>query len=59
MEELKKIIGEINELMEQVKSNNELNLKGNKAAGKRARKASVILGKKLKFFRYYSVKANK
>ena len=59
MEELEKFIGEINDLMEQVKSNNELNLKGNKAAGKRARKASVALGKKLKYFRFLSVKANK
>lgn len=59
MEELKVIVEKVNTLMETVKTENEKNLKGNKAAGARARKTSVELGKLLKDFRAISVKANK
>lgn len=59
MEELKQIIERINSLMDSVKTDNEKNLNGNRAAGARARKTSVELGKLLKFFRHVSVNANK
>lgn len=59
MKDLENIITKINELMESMKIDNEKNLAGNKAAGARARKTSVELGKQLKVFRVLSVKANK
>lgn len=59
MEDLKTIVEKINSLMDSIKVDNEKNLNGNKAAGARARKASVELGKLLKFFRHVSVNANK
>lgn len=59
MKELETIVEDINSLMDKIKADNEKNLKGNKAAGARARKNSVELGKKLKVFRELSVKANK
>lgn len=59
MEDLKVIVNEINDLMDAIKSENEKNINGNKAAGRRARKISVELGKKLKAFRSISITANK
>ena len=60
MEELKRIVEEINQIAESLKAENEKNVeKGIKAAGKRARKISVELGKKLKLFREISITANK
>jgi len=59
MKELEIIVEEINSLMDKIKTDNTKNLAGNKAAGARARKNSVELGKKLKAFRVLSVKANK
>lgn len=58
MEELKSMVERINSIMDAIKVDNEKNLNGNKAAGKRARKNSVELGKLLKFFRHISVRAN-
>lgn len=59
MEDLKIIVDEINNLMDTLKLENEKNINGNKAAGRRARKYSVELGKKLKEFRSISITANK
>lgn len=59
MEELKAMVERINSLMDSIKIDNEKNINGNIAAGKRARKTSVELGKLLKFFRHVSVNANK
>ena len=59
MEALKVMVDEINNLMDTLKSENEKNINGNKAAGRRARKLSVELGKKLKIFRSISITANK
>lgn len=59
MEALKTIVEEINSLMDQIKADNEKNINGNKAAGRRARKNSVILGKKLSEFRKISVDVNR
>lgn len=60
MEDLKVMVNEINSLMDSLKSENEKNINsGNKAAGRRARKLSVELGKKLKAFRSISITANK
>lgn len=56
MKELEIIVEEINSLMDKIKTDNTKNLAGNnKAAGARARKNSVELGKKLKAFRVLSV----
>lgn len=59
MEKLTNIVSKINSLMESLKVENEKNLNGNKAAGKRARKISLELGNELKTFRAISVEANK
>lgn len=59
MEKLKAIVESVNSLMDSIKADNEKNIAGNKAAGARARKKSVELGKLLKTFRAVSVEANK
>lgn len=57
---MKKLIGKINEQIELFEENSALQLeKGNKAAGTRARKASLELSKLLKEFRKASIEASK
>ncbi|HLR49300.1 MAG TPA: hypothetical protein VK076_01850 [Candidatus Sphingobacterium stercoripullorum] len=57
---MKKLIDEINAQYEAFKNDSALQLeKGNKAAGTRARKASLELGKLLKDFRKASLDASK
>ena len=56
MEELDKIVAEINNKTAEFQNNAALNLNGNKAAGLRARKASLDLEKLLKQYRKLSVK---
>ena len=60
MEELQKIVEEINTATEAFKANAEAQItKGNKAAGTRARKAALELMKSLKEFRKVSIEASK
>lgn len=56
MEELNDLVNEIIETVDRFKVNATLNLKGNKAAGVRARKATLALEKLFKQFRKESVK---
>lgn len=57
---MKKLVAKINENIELFKVNSEAQLvKGNKAAGARARKAALALMKDLKEFRKVSVEAAK
>lgn len=59
MEELKNIVAEINNKTAEFQNNAALNLKGNKAAGTRARKATLELEKLFKQYRKLSVEASK
>lgn len=60
MEELKSIVEKMNSLFDAIREDNTKNIESkNKAAGKRARKNSVALGKLLAEFRKISVKENK
>lgn len=59
MEELKNIVTEINNKTAEFQNNAALNLKGNKAAGTRARKASLELEKLFKEYRKKSIEAGK
>ncbi len=55
-----KLVAQINELIGTFQENAALQVeKGNKAAGARARKASLELGKLLKDFRKVSIDADK
>lgn len=57
---MKKLIDKIDSQIDEFKENSKLQLeKGNKAAGMRARKASLELGKLLKEFRKVSIEATK
>lgn len=54
------LVTQINELIEVFQENAQMQVeKGNKAAGARARKASLELGKLLKDFRKESIDADK
>lgn len=59
MEELKNIVAEINNKTAEFQNNAALNLNGNKAAGTRARKASLELEKFFKEYRKKSIEAGK
>lgn len=59
MEELNNIVAEINNKTAEFQNNAALNLGGNKAAGQRARKASLELEKLFKQYRKLSVEASK
>lgn len=59
MEELKNIVAEINNKTAEFQNNAALNLNGNKAAGTRARKASLELEKLFKEYRKKSIEAGK
>lgn len=59
MEKLKKIVDEINNKFVDFSSNAEANTNGNKAAGVRARKASLEIEKLLKQYRKDSIEAAK
>ena len=59
MEELKNIVAEINNKTAEFQKNAALNLNGNKAAGTRARKASLELEKLFKEYRKKSIEAGK
>lgn len=56
MEELDKIVAEINNKTAEFQNNAALHLNGNKAAGLRARKASLALDKLFKEYRKLSIK---
>lgn len=57
---MKELVDKINELIEAFSSNAEAQVEnGNKAAGTRARKASLELEKLLKEFRKASIEASK
>lgn len=56
---MQEITEKVYKLIDEFKANNDKNLSGNKAAGKRARKISVELGKTLFEYRKVSVEANK
>lgn len=59
MEELKNIVAGINNKTAEFQNNAALNLIGNKAAGTRARKASLELEKLFKEYRKKSIEAGK
>ena len=52
---MEKLIEQIQKNMEDFKTESQKQINGNKAAGKRARKISLELGKQLKEFRTVSV----
>lgn len=57
---MKKLVDEINAIIADFQKNAEAQVvKGNKAAGTRARKASIELTKKLKEFRQVSIEETK
>lgn len=57
---MKKLLTELNGLIEEFKTDSALQLEnGNKAAGTRARKASLAIEKALKEFRKVSIEAAK
>lgn len=57
---MKKLLTEINELIAEFQKDSNLQLEnGNKAAGTRARKASLAIEKALKEFRKVSIEAAK
>lgn len=56
---MQEITEKVYKLIDEFKANNDKNLNGNKAAGKRARKISVELGKALFEYRKVSVEVNK
>lgn len=59
MNELQTLVEIINKKIAEFQDNAAQNVVGNKAAGSRARKASVELGKLFKEYRNLSVKATK
>ena len=60
MEELKIMVAQINDLMNKITVDNRKNIEdNNRAAGARARKSSIELGKLLARFRKVSVEANR
>lgn len=59
MEELTNLVDTINEKAEQFKVSAALNIRGNKAAGARARKDSLAIEKLLKQYRKLSIEAGK
>jgi hypothetical protein len=59
MEDLVKVVEEVKILIKKFEEDTDKNLNGNKAAGARARKTSVELGKILPIYRKLSVEANK
>lgn len=59
MEELKNIVAGITNKTAEFQNNAALNLNGNKAAGTRARKASLELEKLFKEYRKKSIEAGK
>lgn len=59
MEQLKKLVDEINGKFVDFGSNAEANSNGNKASGVRARKASLEIEKMLKEYRKLSIEAVK
>lgn len=59
MEEYLKVVEQVKNLLKAFVEDTDKNIIGNKAAGARARKASVELGKILPIYRKLSVKVNK
>lgn len=59
MEQLKELVNEINGKFVDFSNNAEANTNGNKAAGVRARKASLEIEKMLKEYRKLSIEASK
>ena len=59
MEEYLKVVEQVKNLLKTFQEDTDKNIAGNKAAGARARKVSVELGKILPIYRKLSVEANK
>lgn len=59
MQKLDNLVAEINNKTAEFQNNATLNLNGNKAAGARARKASLELEKLFKQYRKLSIEASK